>query len=173
MKTRSDEASEPCGGVRPATWLQTSCGVQNSRRQISARVSHNWGSSRMLVRRPRTLILRITSALCLSGSPSGAVRRLGRAVAMGAIRTCVAAPDSQPWKAHYKPRVVNIRCASAYACNLWKKLALLFCEPYADTHGRLPADHDRRHADLRFPKAPTLSPADQRALPILAVKGLR
>lgn len=102
MKTRSDEASEPCGGLRPATWLQTSCGVQNSRRQISARVSHNWGSSRMLVRRPRTLILRITSALCRSGSPSGAVRRLGRAVAMGAIRTCVAAPDSQPWKAHYK-----------------------------------------------------------------------
>jgi hypothetical protein len=58
------------------------------------------------------------------------MRRLVKAEAMGAIRACVAAPDSQPWKAHYKPRVVNIWCACAYGRNLWKKLALLFSEPW-------------------------------------------
>jgi hypothetical protein len=36
---------------------------------------------------------------------------------------------------------------------LAQNLALLFFESYADTHGRFPAIHDRRHAVLRSPKA--------------------
>jgi hypothetical protein len=51
MKTRSDEVSEQHGGLRSTTSLQMSCGVQNSRWQISVIESHICGSSRMLVRR--------------------------------------------------------------------------------------------------------------------------
>ena len=133
---------------RAAAWLQTSCGVQKSLRQISVMESHICGSNRMFVRCPRTLTLRITSALCpvvrpLASAedriPSGhgssfeARRKLGKAETMGAIRICVAAPDSQPWKAHYKPRVVNFRFARRDACNPCRNLALFFCKPYTDT----------------------------------------
>jgi hypothetical protein len=73
--------------------------------------SHICGSSRMLVRCPLTFTLRITSELRLSGRASSfeARRALGKAETMGAIRGCDAAPDSQPWEAHYKPGIVNIR----------------------------------------------------------------
>ena len=57
---------------------------------------------------------------------------------------------------------------------LAQNLALFLCEPYADTHGRF-SDHSRQTPrTLAIPKsAVPLSLANQRARPILAVKGLR
>jgi hypothetical protein len=66
---------------------------------------------------------------------------------MGANRACDAAPDSQPWEAHYKPGIVNIRFACGDVCNSCRKLTI--SRPFTTVSRRRHAPEHRAMHILR------------------------